>query len=150
VWTWRVASLYSVQYSEVWGYCVLLVCTVYSRVKCEDMACCSSVQCTVQWSVRIWRVARLYSVQCIEVWGHGVLLVCTVYCTAKCEHMMCCLSLQWNSSISETVWNRTHMYTYIYTTFCLEWPLLWPPTISTFHPGTSCIYNYQWSMGLGN
>jgi hypothetical protein len=27
----------------------------------------------------------------------------------------------------------------IYTYFCLEWPILWPPRILTFPPGTSCI-----------
>jgi hypothetical protein len=62
--------------------------------------------------VRTWRVARLYSVQC---------------------------TVQWNSSISETVQNRTHVYIYL---FSLEWPLLWPPRILTFPPGTLCIICY--------
>jgi hypothetical protein len=60
--------------------------------------------------VRMWRVACLYSVQC---------------------------SVQWNSSISETVRNKTRAHS-IY--FCLEWPILWPPRILTFPPGTLCIY----------
>ena len=32
-------------------------------------------------------------------------------------------------------------YKYIYT-FCLEWPILWPPRILTFPPGAPCIYIY--------
>jgi hypothetical protein len=33
---------------------------------------------------------------------------------------------------------------YIYT-FCLEWPIIWPPRIFTFPPGAPCItYKYNW------
>jgi pyruvate formate-lyase activating enzyme-like uncharacterized protein len=97
--TWRVARLYSEQYSEMSGHGVLFVC----RVKCEDMACCSSVECTVQWSVKTWRVARVYSVQYSEVTGHGVLLVCT-RCTVKCEDMTCCSSVQCTVQWSVRTW----------------------------------------------
>jgi hypothetical protein len=46
-----------------------------------------------------------------------------------------------------------HIYTY---TFCLKWPILWPPRILTFPPGTFCIWMnnistsilqaYNWSL----
>ena len=32
-----------------------------------------------------------------------------------------------------------HMYIY---TFCLQWPILWPPRGSTLPPGTRCISTY--------
>jgi hypothetical protein len=57
--------------------------------------------------VRTWRVARLYSVQC------------TVYCTVK-----------YLIALSRKPFGIEHMY--IYTFFCLEWPILWPPRILTF------------------
>ena len=41
-----------------------------------------------------------------------------------------------NGSISETVRLRTHVPIKF---FCLEWPILWPPRILTFPPGTPCI-----------
>jgi hypothetical protein len=47
-------------------------------------------------------------------------------------------TVQWNSCISETVRNRTRTYTH----FCFEWPILWPPRILTFPPGTLCILWY--------
>jgi hypothetical protein len=48
-------------------------------------------------------------------------------------------TVQWNSSISETVRNR-HIHTH--TLFCLEWSILWPPTILTFAPGAS-VYSSE-------
>jgi hypothetical protein len=47
-------------------------------------------------------------------------------------------TVQWNSPVSETVWNRTRTY----TPFCLEWPILGPPRILTFPPGTLRIVSY--------
>jgi hypothetical protein len=44
--------------------------------------------------------------------------------------------LKSNGSISETVRNRTHVHIKF---FCLEWPILWPPRILSFPPGTPCI-----------
>jgi hypothetical protein len=53
----------------------------------------------------------------------------------SCEDMACCSSVQWYSCISETIQNRTRAY----ALFCLERPMLWPPRILTFSPGTLCI-----------
>jgi hypothetical protein len=36
--------------------------------------------------------------------------------------------------------NRSEQGTCEYTLFCLEWPILWPPRILSFPPGTSCIW----------
>jgi hypothetical protein len=33
-----------------------------------------------------------------------------------------------------------HMY--IYSFFCVEWPILWLPSLSTFPPGTCCITDH--------
>jgi hypothetical protein len=33
-----------------------------------------------------------------------------------------------------------HMY--IYAFLCLEWPILWPPRVFTFHPRTACTHIY--------
>ena len=58
--------------------------------------------------------------------------------------------IQSNVSISETVRNRTRVHIKF---FCLGWPVLWPPRILTFPPGTPCtlrtwhtsyIYIYIW------
>jgi hypothetical protein len=48
-------------------------------------------------------------------------------------------TIQSNGSISETVRNRTH----VHKSFGLEWPILWPPRILTFLPGTLCINTRQ-------
>jgi hypothetical protein len=55
------------------------------------------------------------------VWVHGLLLVCTVYIVLYSE-----------IALSRKPFGMGHMYIY---TFCLEWPILWPPRISTFPPG---------------
>jgi hypothetical protein len=44
-------------------------------------------------------------------------------------------TVQWNSSVSETFQNGTH----VRIQFCLEWPILWPPRILIFLPGTLCV-----------
>jgi hypothetical protein len=46
------------------------------------------------------------------------------------------ITVQWNSSISETV-RIGHMY--IYASFSLEWPILWPPELLNFPPRTPCV-----------
>ena len=48
------------------------------------------------------------------------------------------ITIQSNGSISETVRNRTHVYIKFF--LCLEWPILWPPRILTFPPGTLCVF----------
>jgi hypothetical protein len=69
----------------------------------------------------------------------GIMHFPTVNSSALCnsfEDMACCSSVKWKSAVSETVRNRTH----VHVQFCLEWPILWPPRILTFPPGTLCIY----------
>jgi hypothetical protein len=50
--------------------------------------------------------------------------------------------------------NRSEKDTCTYTLFCLEWPILWPPRILIFPPGTSCIYtrsaSSQWHWFLSS
>jgi hypothetical protein len=36
--------------------------------------------------------------------------------------------------------NRSEQDTYIYISFCFEWPLLWPPSILSFPAGTRRIF----------
>jgi hypothetical protein len=59
------------------------------------------------------------------VWWHGVSLVCTVYSVLYSE-----------IALSRKLFGIRHMYMY---TFCLQWPILWPPRTLTFPPGTPCI-----------
>jgi hypothetical protein len=66
----------------------------------------------------------------------------------SCEDMACCSSVQWNSSISETVRYSTHVR--IYTLFCLERPILWPPRILTFPSGAPvCMSRYSDGLHAG-
>jgi hypothetical protein len=52
--------------------------------------------------------------------------LCSVQCT-----------VQQHSCISETVRKRTHIQM-----FCLEWPILWPPSILTFPTRTICMEEF--------
>jgi hypothetical protein len=53
------------------------------------------------------------------------LLVCTVYSAPYSE-----------IALSRKPFGIGDMYIY---TFCLEWPILWPPRILNFRPGTVCV-----------
>jgi hypothetical protein len=48
-----------------------------------------------------------------------------------------CSPVQW-TAVSRKQFGIGHMYIYTFF-FCLEWPILWPPRILTFPPGTPCV-----------
>jgi hypothetical protein len=60
------------------------------------------------------------------VWGSGVLLVCTVY-SVLCNEM----------ALSQKPFGLGHLYVYLFS--CLKWPIVRPPRILHFPPGTFCI-----------
>jgi hypothetical protein len=72
--------------------------------------------CTVVW---IWRPILSFPRACEPVWSVSWPLWLLMLSSTSCEQL-----------------GIGHVYMY---SFCLEWPILWPPTILTSPPGTSWI-----------